>query len=271
MKTINKSAFTISKLNTDSIDEERFNNALSEVIAMQKGMKGIGTLSEKSVHAVLKHYYASNHQYHEVKIGNFVADACVDGEIYEIQSKSFYLMKNKLNSFLKNYDVTIIHPISLKKYIRYIDQETGEIKERRLSNKTMILYDALLELYSIKDYLNNKHLHFIFCFMETEEYKLLDGYGKDKKIKATKTDKVPTKLVGEFYINKKRDFLDFLPGYKNGRRQKDCPLPKEFTSNDIATYAGCNADYARYLLNILSYLGLIKNIGNKGRNKLYTI
>ena len=266
---MNKYTFTCSKINTDSIDHNRFIKAYNNVCNLQKGNKGIGTLSEKSVHAILKHYYAKDSHFHEVKIEDFVADAFVDGEIYEIQSKAFYSMKKKLNLYLKKYDVTIVHPIIIKKTIRYIDPLTGKISQSRISRKHQSIFDALPELYGIKEYLNNKKLHFILCFIEAEEYKLLDGYGKDKKIKATKTDIVPTKLIGEFYINKKSDLLDFLPGYKNGKRQKDCPLALEFTTQDISTYSGHGAEYARYLLNILCYLGLIKNIGTKGRLKLY--
>ena len=36
--------------------------------------QGIGTLSEKTVHAVMKNYYAPDTDMHEIPIENFVAD-----------------------------------------------------------------------------------------------------------------------------------------------------------------------------------------------------
>ena len=74
------------------IDEKLFEEAKNRMYGKVQGEKGIGTLSEKSVHSVLKYYFAPDEKYHEQKIGTFVADICIDGEIYEIQTKQFYLM-----------------------------------------------------------------------------------------------------------------------------------------------------------------------------------
>lgn len=266
--------YTLSKLYTDYIDEELFNKAIKENVSREKGADGIGTLSEKTVHAVLKYYYVPDKSCHEIKVikeEDFVADACIDGEIYEIQSKSFYTMKEKLKLFLKNHDVTIVYPVAITKYLKYVDIETGEIKGGRKSSKRGSVYDILTELYGIKELLNNKRLHFIISFIEMEEYKLLDGWSKDKKRGATKTDRIPTKIIGEIRINRKKDFLNFLPGYENGKRLKDCSLPKEFTTRDIEKLTGFNIGYAQYLLNILGSIDLIENIGKSGRLKLYKI
>ncbi len=51
-----------------------------------------------------------------------------------------------------------------------------------------------------------------------DEYKLLDGYSRDKKKGATKTDRIPTKIIGEFILNCKDDYLNLLPGIT---KQKD--------------------------------------------------
>ncbi len=60
---------------------------------------GIGTLREKTIHSVLKYYYAPNPAYHEIRIGTYVADICVDGEIFEIQTRNFNTMRDKLSFF----------------------------------------------------------------------------------------------------------------------------------------------------------------------------
>ena len=55
--------------------------------------QGIGTLSEKTVHAVMKNYYAPDTDMHEIPIENFVADIYTGQEIIEIQTRAFNKMK----------------------------------------------------------------------------------------------------------------------------------------------------------------------------------
>lgn len=263
--------FSNSKIQTDTIDEEAFEVAIKTITSKADRRNGVGTLSEKTVHAVLKYYYVPNEAYHEIKVGNYVADALFDGEIYEIQSKSFFTMKNKLDLFLKDHDVTIIYPIPISKTISYIDPDTGEISKPVKSSKKGKLYDIVPEIYGIKDYLKNKKLHFILCFIEMDEYKILDGWSKDKKKGATKMDRTPRKIIGEFRIDKKRDFINLLPGYTNGRRDKDCPIPVEFTTKDIAELTGVHVSYAQTLLNVLCSLGLTYKIGTRGRCNIYSM
>ena len=69
------------------IDEVLFEEAKNRMYGKVQGEKGIGTLAEKSVHSVLKYYFAPDETFHEQKIGRFVADIRIDGEIYEIQTK----------------------------------------------------------------------------------------------------------------------------------------------------------------------------------------
>jgi len=267
-----KLEYTLSKIDRDFLDEELFEKALNIASFRESGSNGIGTLSEKTVHAVLKKYYVPDEHCHEINIvKKYVADACVDGEIYEIQSKSFYTMKDKLDMFLKEHEVTIIYPVAVNKYIRYIDPETGEIYEKRKSTKKGGLLDIVPELYGIKDYLKNKKLHFIICFIEMEEYKILDGWSKDKKKGATKADRIPTKIIGEFRIDKRRDFLNLLPCFRDGKKIRNSEFPREFTTKDICNHTGYHISYAQYLMNILCFLGLTENTGKSGRLNIYRL
>lgn len=268
--------FTLSKINTQYLDEALFNKARSFIAGINKGSAGIGTYMEKGVHSLLKYYYVPDSDCHEVIIDDdrrFVADACKEGEIYEIQSKQFYKMRGKLEVFLKDHDVTIVYPIALTKRLIYIDPETGELSKPRISSKKGCLYDVVSELYSIKGFLDNPKLHFIMCFIEMDEYKLLDGWSKDKKKGATKTDRFATKILGEFRINEKRDLLTLLPGVKRtGKRAvKSELLPKEFTSKDVAESSGCSQADAGILLNILCHIKLIEKTGKKGRSYTYKL
>ncbi len=243
------------------MDEILFKEACDKIIGRQQGLNGIGTLGEKTVHAVLKYYYAPEERYHEIRIGNFVADICKEGEIIEIQTRHFHTMRAKLDYFLQEYEVTIVYPIPHIKYLRWVDPETGEIRPPRKCPKKGKIYNIIPELYKIKPYLSNEHLHFILIFLDMEEYRILDGWSKDKKKGSTKTDKIPTSPVAEWRIDTQEDFLRFLPD----------DLPETFTSKDVSALCKIPAQTASTLLNILYDLKLIDRIGKAGNAYLYTV
>ena len=110
-----------------SVDMELFNKACSFVKEHLTTAGGIGTLSEKTIHATLKYYYAPNDRYHERKVGTYFADIMVDGEIIEIQTRNFNTLRKKLECFLMEHEVTIVYPVAHTKWLSWIDEETGEI------------------------------------------------------------------------------------------------------------------------------------------------
>ena len=89
--------------------------------------QGIGTLSEKTVHAVMKNYYAPDTDMHEIPIENFVADIYTGQEIIEIQTRAFNKMRRKLDAFLPLYPVTIVYPIPLSSGCRGLTRKPGRL------------------------------------------------------------------------------------------------------------------------------------------------
>ncbi|MCD7835299.1 MAG: hypothetical protein LUG83_01285, partial [Lachnospiraceae bacterium] len=88
-----------------------FEAAKQKIIGVDRQSLGIGTLSEKTVHAVLKNYYTLNENNQEIPIGNYIADIFLDGKIIEIQTRQFNKLRDKLKSFLPIYPVTVCYPI----------------------------------------------------------------------------------------------------------------------------------------------------------------
>ncbi|MDE7114562.1 MAG: hypothetical protein K2O57_10370, partial [Acetatifactor sp.] len=104
-------------------DQRAFQAAKDKIIGVDRQRLGIGTLSEKTVHAILKNFYESDEDHQEIPIDNYVADIYHDGEIIEIQTRQFNKMRNKLSAFLPLYPVTIVYPIPREKWVIWIDQE----------------------------------------------------------------------------------------------------------------------------------------------------
>lgn len=256
-------------------DRELFEEAKNTMILRLQGEKGIGTLSEKTVHSVLKYYFAPDEKYHEIKIDGFVADVCIDGEIHEIQTKQFYLMKRKLNSFLKEHEVTIVYPVSVENTLHWVecDEENGNdpltyeemtrrsITKNRKVRKKAMPYLFFHELYGIKEFLHHPNLHFTLAILSTEEYRLLDGYGASRKIRATKADKIPTELLDLIEIREPADYKIFLPE----------SLPETFTSEIFSKKAGIARDLASTALNILYELKIVDRISKIGNAYVYRI
>ena len=133
--------------------EQNLQNAREKILGIDRQRIGIGTLSEKTLHAILKNTYEPDEDKQEIPIGRFYADIYADGEIIEIQTAQFNRMREKLAAFLPEYPVTIVYPIAKEKWLLWIDEETGEIKEKRKSPKKGNPYIGFPELYKIKMFL----------------------------------------------------------------------------------------------------------------------
>lgn len=243
------------------IDIERFERAKSKVIGINRERQGIGTLSEKTVHAVLKNYYAPDTDMHEIPIADFVADIYTGSEIVEIQTRSFHNMRRKLAAFLPEYPVTIVYPIPHVKWLSWIDEETGEYSPKRKSPKKGNPYQAFIELYKIRPFLKDANLRFRFDLIDMEEYRLLNGWSRDKKKGSERYDRIPTEFVEEVCVDCREDYMQFIP----------YDIPETFTTKDFARCAKIPVRLAQTVLLILTDLEIVERIGKDGRSYLYRI
>lgn len=243
------------------IDNERFERAKSKVIGINRERQGIGTLSEKTVHAVLKNYYAPDTDMHEIPIANFVADIYTGSEIIEIQTRSFNNMRRKLAAFLPEYPVTIVYPIPHVKWLSWIDETTGETSPKRKSPKKGNPYHAFIELYKIRPFLKDKNLRFRFDLIDMEEYRLLNGWSKDKKKGSERFDRIPTEFVEEVRVDCREDYMRFIP-YN---------MPEHFTAKEFAKCAKIPVRLAQTVLLIMTDLEIVERIGKDGRSYIYQI
>lgn len=242
-------------------DKKAFEEAKKKIIGVDRQRIGIGTLSEKTVHAILKNYYEPDEDHQEIPIENYVADIYRDGEIIEIQTRQFNRMRDKLNTFLSLYTVTIIYPIPRQKWLIWIDEESGELSQKRKSPSRGTPYIAFEELYKIKMYLKDPNLRIKLVMMDIEEYKMLNGWSKDKKKGSTRYDRIPLEIVEEIDIKCREDYMQLVP-YE---------LPAEFTSKEFASSAHINISLAQTALNILYHVGILTRIGKRGNQYLYTV
>lgn len=248
-------------MSVSSYDEVLFEEACREIIDAERAQNGIGTLQEKTVHAVLKRFYEPDIAHQEIRIGNFVADIFRENEIIEIQTRNFNALRRKLDAFLPEYPVTIVYPIVHTKWLYWIDESTGEISKKRKSPKTGRTYDAYFELYKIRTYLDHPNLHLCLVLFDAKEYRLLNGWSADKKKGSTRYDRIPIRLVDEFYIGSPSEYGCMIPE----------GLPLQFTSADFAKKAKIPRSTANLALNILNYIHTVTRVGKRGNAYLYEL
>lgn len=225
-------------------------------------MNKIGTLSEKSIHSTIKDYIEPNKEYQEVKVGNYIADIKRGNVICEIQTQQFKKLLDKIDYYIKNnYKTIIVYPIAQTKYINWVNPISTEVIERRKSSYKGHLQDIFKELYWIIDYIENDNIELKIITLDVEEYKYLDGYKHNKKYKATKIDKVPSKILNEINIKSVDDLKIFLPE----------TLPKEFTAKDFQKHTKSRSKYLGSGLKMLREKGVIEVVRKEGNAYVYSI
>lgn len=244
-----------------SIDQARFDNAIEKIVGKNRTRQGIGTLSEKTLHAVLKNYYAPDEDFQEIPIENYVADIYTGTEIIEVQTRAMNRMRKKLDAFLPLYPVTIVYPIPREKWLYWIDQETGELSNKRKSPKKGNVYQAFIELYKIRPYLSHPNLKLKLDLIDMEEYRLLNGWSQDKKKGSERYERIPTAFVEEICIDCVRDYMQLIP----------YDLPEQFTVKDFAKQCKIPAKLAGTILLILFDLKLVNRVGKKGNSYIYEV
>lgn len=243
------------------MNEQYFEEVKNNFIHSARERYGIGTLQEKTVHGILKDFYAPQKEMQEIPVNGYVADIFTGKEIIEIQTANFNKMRDKLDKFLPDYPVTIVYPIPHIKWIGWIDEETGACSALRKSPVRGTVYKAFYELYKIKQYLPDKNLHFCFPLLDLEEYRLLNGWSKDKKRGSCRYDRIPVSMVDEIHIDRIEDYMQLIP-YE---------LNEPFTVPDFAKAANIRKEEAGKVLHILNFLQVIERSGSQGRLYAYRV
>ncbi len=266
-----KAQFTIRDDALAKADALRFAEICLSYVARGVHLEdGIGTLSEKRMHAILKNYICADEACHEIRVkdtlgegaakikGNgYVADVLRGRNIWEIQTGSMYPMRAKIAWYMQHtpYVVTVVVPVPYRKYINWIDPATGTVQKRSAKPHTTKPTAVASELYWLREHLKNPRLRFELLLLEVEEYRLLDGYGKEKKARASRYEKIPTALCGTVILEKKDDYTMFLPD----------TLPEQFTAKTYAAASGQRGRNAYYALHMLTGAGLLTEGEKIGR------
>lgn len=225
---------------------------------------GIGTLNERTLHSTLKFWLEPQESRHEVKLGRQVADI-FDGEAaVEVQTGGCFPLKNKLTALLAQVPVTVVLPLPHYKWVCWIDPATGEPGDFHRSPKRGGVWDALPELYWLREFLvpgaTAHPLSVRILLLDLEEYRLQDGWGNGGKRGSHRADRRPLAVVGEQWVRNLADIPALLP-----------PLPDPFTRKDLSRALGKRGVAFNRAVRLLEQSGAVETVGKKGNAILYRL
>ena len=231
----------------------------------------IGRLSERSMHKAMKLYLEPDEAFHEVRCGRSVADIRRGDTIWEIQTGALAPLVKKLTAFIATPDVArvnLVCPLVAIKHSVWIDPGTGEMSRPTRSRKTARPAEILDRLYYILPFIGDDKFRLHVYMLEAEECKQLNGYGRDRKHRAQRTDIVPLGVVEHLELAQRDDYRVFIPEKLRGG---------EFTMGEwsaaLRQQFGVLARGRRLWsgLDFMRRLGLVCQCGKRGHEMLWRV
>ncbi len=222
---------------------------------------GIGTYMEKSLHFLLKRFFDPDPAHHEIEYKGFVADIKNDFGITEIQTANIRSLRKKLAVFLEEDAVRVILPVDARRHVVWIDPDTGEARRGAHATAGQNKYKLAAELLYISDLLCSERLSISIVTLETDDFRLLNGRGKEKKIGAKKLDRIPMKLLDMETLSFPEDLLKFIPD----------GLPEHFTREDFSKKTRLKGRALWGAMKLLEESGTICRVESEGRAYRYSV
>ncbi|GAA0124618.1 MULTISPECIES: hypothetical protein [Clostridium] len=222
-------------------------------------MKTIGQMKEKTIHRQLKEMYSEEAGEIEVTYLDYIVDVVKDHIIYEIQSKNFYNIKEKIKKLCVENKVVLVHPIAVENTIITLNKK-GEVIRRRKSPRKGRVENIFDELVSAPEFINEKNLTIQILLISKEEFRIDDGKGSWRRKGISKLD---NNLVGIFEtinLNGPYDYLRFLS-----------KKSVNFTNKQLASELNISIGIARKITYTLKKASILDGSEKIGREILYKI
>ena len=237
-----------------------FNEACARVREGDLPTQSIGVLQEKPLHATLKWWLDDNPHHHEITLPcGKVADIYDGVTVTEVQTGSFTPLRKKLEVLLDTYPVTVVHPVVRRKYLSWINPETGESTEPRKSPRVGSFTDGGKQLIYILPLLGHPNLTVRLVLMDAEEQRIADGWGNDGKRGSHRAVLLPLSVEGVLDLKVPADYASLIPA----------TLPERFTAQQFGKAAKMQGRNLNGTLKVLLDRGVLKRETKEGNAWIY--
>ena len=238
----------------------RFSEAVEAAKDEEPINEGFTVYNEGLIHKAVKLYIDSDPTHHEVKLGHAVADVLSSGVVYEVQTGSPLPLLPKIKSLLPDYPVTLVLPYRARTRHLWLDPDSGEISApKRIASPQKSIHTLSRSMAAVKELIGAPGFSIRPMALAVDELRLLDGYGKTRKIRATFISRTPCELLDDFVLTDIEDYRLLLPD----------SLGEEFTAPEFLSAIRSRSRYDRITLNLLSYLGCIERVGKRKNAYIY--
>ena len=217
----------------------------------------IGELTERSLHAQLKSWYALPRDRIEVPLDGYVIDLVRRGTLIEIQTRGFAKLKRKLTRLTCTHRVRLVFPIAQRKWIVTTDTR-GQVLRRRLSPKRGDYRDLFAELIRIPHLMGDPNFTLDVLLVNVEEVRCADGRGSWRRRGVSVLDTRLLEVRGQRRFRTPADLARLLPR-----------LQEPFTNRSLADAAGMSPAAAGEMTYALRHMGALSVVGKSSRAYLF--
>lgn len=221
--------------------------------------KEIGTLQEMSLHAALKSWYAQPGDALEVPVGGYLIDIVRGSWLVEIQTANFTAIKGKLKALLRDYQVKIVHPIPLERWIQRVSKDNQFIS-RRKSPKRGRIEEVFSELVRLPTLACNPNFFLEVLLIREEVIWRDDGQGSWRRKGWSVADRRLIDVVDAIQFKDTEQYVTMLPS----------DLPRPFTNLELSEHLGMRRNLAGKMTYCLRKMDLLELVGKRGRQNLYS-
>jgi hypothetical protein len=218
--------------------------------------ESIGTASEQSVHRAIKYWISTDPTTHEVRIDGRIADVFVDGRVYEIQTRSFGAIRDKVRTLLVHHPVTIVYPVVRRRTVYAIGID-GAVGRGHVLPRRKRVAAILAELPGLGDLVGAPGLDFLVVAFDASEYRTATFAKAGKR--TGRIDIYPGGMPETHRFADLRSFMTLIPE----------TLPRPFTVKDLAKALGMSAADAGRAAVFLRTNGLVRIVGKTGNANQY--
>lgn len=217
----------------------------------------IGTLNEGDLHLSLKQLYADDPSQIERRTNNFVVDVLKQDRIVEIQTRGFGSLRKKLSALLQTHNVTLVHPIAIRKTIVKSDED-GTCT-RRLSPKRGIIHDVFEELVYLPTFLDKAGMQLDVISVHEEEFRRFDKKRAWRRRGWVVVERKLIEVISKCTFHSSEQLLlELFPH-----------LPSQFTTEDLALETRGNRSLAQKAAYFLRNSNTIRIVSKQGNTLVY--